>query len=146
MSPDDEEDELRNVALQNAQSILVARKRAEEDLMRAKNALEQMAGELAHSLGLMRATLEATTDGILVTDADGRVTDLNERFVSMWGLPADPLASGEPVEVHEFARRHLEHPEPFLIRMEEIVGSSPPESYDLVELGAAGCSSVSRDR
>ena len=38
---DDEEELLRSVALQNAQSILLARQRAEEELLRAKEALER---------------------------------------------------------------------------------------------------------
>ncbi len=74
---DDEEELLRSVALQNAQSILLARQRAEEELVRAKEALERKTQELARSLAMMRATLESTTDGILVTDARGQVTDFN---------------------------------------------------------------------
>ena len=52
---EDEEALLRSVALQNAQSILVARQRAEEELVRAKDALELRTGELARSLAMMRA-------------------------------------------------------------------------------------------
>ncbi len=50
MAQNDDEDELlRSVALQNAKSILLARQRAEEELVRAKEALEQKTRELAHS-------------------------------------------------------------------------------------------------
>ena len=35
---------------------------------------------------MMRATLESTTDGILVTDYDGQVTGYNQQFVEMWRL------------------------------------------------------------
>ena len=38
---------LRSVALQNAKSILLARQRAEQELVRAKEALELKTGELA---------------------------------------------------------------------------------------------------
>ena len=69
---EDEEELLRSVALQNAQSILLARQRAEQELVRAKEALERKTQELARSLSMMRATLESTTDGILVTADDGR--------------------------------------------------------------------------
>ena len=57
---DEEEQLLRSVALQNAKSILLARQRAEQELLRAKEALERKTQELAHSLALMRATLEST--------------------------------------------------------------------------------------
>lgn len=44
---------------------------------------------LTRSLARMRATLEATTSGILVVDNDLRVTDFNDRFVSMWPMPRE---------------------------------------------------------
>src|SRR6185503_17738328 len=94
-SKDDEEGLLRSVALQNAQSILAARQRAEEELVRAKEALEARTAELARSLAMMRGTLEATTDAILVTDAGRKVTGYNRRFVELWGLSPEALASGE---------------------------------------------------
>ena len=36
-----------------------------------------------------RATLEATTDGILVADGHGRVTSFNERFLEIWNIPRE---------------------------------------------------------
>ena len=81
--PDDEERLLRAVGIQNAEAILVARRRAEEELLRAKEALELRTGELAHSLAMARATLESTTDGILVTD-DWR--DAAPKIASALGL------------------------------------------------------------
>ncbi|MGH8659222.1 MAG: hypothetical protein ACREV4_12310 [Gammaproteobacteria bacterium] len=59
MKEQDEEQLLREVALQNAKSILLTRQRAEEELVRAKEALEHKTQELAHSLAMMRATLES---------------------------------------------------------------------------------------
>jgi hypothetical protein len=58
-SSDREEQDLRSVALQNAASILLARQRAERELISAKEALEQKTGELAQSVARMRATLES---------------------------------------------------------------------------------------
>src|SRR6476469_8637848 len=92
---EDEERLLRSVALQNASSILQARQRAEEELIRAKEALESRTEELARSLAMMRATLESTTDGILVTDGAGKVTGFNANFVEMWRVPREVMDSGE---------------------------------------------------
>ena len=97
MAPDDEEDRLlRSVALQNANAILIARQRAERELLQAKEALEQKTQELAHSLAMMHATLESTTDGILVTDGMRQVTAFNQRYVDMWGLPPEAMAIERP--------------------------------------------------
>ena len=131
---DDEEKLLRSVALQNAQSILLARQRAEEELVRAKEALELKTQELARSLAMMRATLESTTDGILVTDGGGKVTGFNEKFVKMWRMPREVMDSKEHRQLQEVACQYFKDPRQFLARIEDIYASSPPESYDLLEL------------
>ena len=92
---DDEEELLRSVALQNAKSILLARQRAGQEMLRAKEELERRTQELAESLAMMRATLESTWDGILVTDARGRVTDFNRRYVEMWRVPRELMETME---------------------------------------------------
>ena len=38
-------------------------------------------------LAELQSTLEATADGILVTDLDGRVRAFNRRFAEMWAMP-----------------------------------------------------------
>jgi PAS domain-containing protein len=84
---DDEDEPLRSVATQNAKSILLARQGSERELIRAKEALEAKTRELAHSVSMLRATLESATDGIIVTDGEGRVTDFNEKFVKCGTSP-----------------------------------------------------------
>src|SRR5690606_35919445 len=54
-----------------------------EDITRRKRA-EQ---ELEWSLSLLRATLDATADGILALDLDERLTVFNRRFVELWQIP-----------------------------------------------------------
>ena len=95
MADDNEEKQLRSVLLQTANTILLARQRAEQELIQAKEALERKTEELAHSLAMMRATLESTTNGILVTDAHGNVTDFNQNFVDMWQLPREMMETAQ---------------------------------------------------
>ncbi|CAN5879017.1 hypothetical protein BH20PSE1_BH20PSE1_02040 [soil metagenome] len=133
-SDENEEKLLRSVALQNAQSILLARQQAEQALIQAKAALELRTEELAHSLAMMRATLESTTDGILVTDGGGKVTGFNGNFVEMWRAPSETMDSREHRQLLEVWGRQFKDPDQFRLRVEEIYASSPPESYDLLEL------------
>ena len=102
------------MALQNAQSIFLARQRAEEELIRTKEALELKTQELTHSLAMMRATLESTTDGILVTDGHGKVTDFNEQFVTMWQLPREVLDTREHTSVLAVISQYCKEPCQFL--------------------------------
>lgn len=134
MLPDDEEKLLRSVAMQNAKSILLARQRAEEDLVAAKEALELKTQELAHSLAMMRATLESTTDGILVTDPAGNVTGFNEKYVQMWGLSLDRDDLKQHWLILNKTNLYFDEPRHFLERIQAIYDSSPSESYDLLEL------------
>jgi PAS domain S-box-containing protein len=131
---DDEEASLRSVALQNAQSILLARQRAEEALIQAKSALEAKTRELAQSLAMMRATLESTTDGILALDGGYRITAFNQRFVDMLGIPRELLEVPDQQQWLRAASQQFAEPGLFLGRVADIYASAPPESFDLLEL------------
>jgi len=81
----DHEDELlRSVALQNAGSILAARKRAEQDLVAAKE-------ELRRSEERLRATFEQAAVGISISELDGGLTEVNRKFAEILGYSADEL-------------------------------------------------------
>lgn len=129
---ENEEQLLRSVALQNAQSILLARRRAERELIEAKEALERKTEELAHSLAMMRATLESTTDGILVVDQDGKVTGFNEKFVEMWWMPREMMNSPDD-QLLAVACRQLKDPEQFMTKVRDIYATSPAETFDVLE-------------
>src|ERR1700691_1159030 len=68
---DDEEERLRSVTLQNAQSILLARRRVEEALRKQSEWL--------------RITLASIGDAVISTDAEGRVTFLNRVAETLTG-------------------------------------------------------------
>jgi signal transduction histidine kinase/CheY-like chemotaxis protein len=134
MHAEDEDRLLRSVALQNANSILLARQRAEQELISAKDALERKTRELARSLSMMRATLESTTNGILATDDAGRVTAFNENYVKMWRVPGAIMESLDHRRILELNSQQFSDPVKFRVRIEEIYAASPPESFDILEL------------
>jgi PAS domain S-box-containing protein len=129
---EDEEKLLRAVAIENSKSILLARQRAEEELIRAKQALEQTTEELAHSLSMLRATLEATTDGIIVTDEHSNITDFNTKFTELWRLSPTMLDPLEGEALKEAICNQLKDPQAFLAATDEIYAASPPESFDIL--------------
>ena len=123
---DEEERLLRSVALRNAQSILVARQRAEEDLVRAKDALERKTRELAHSLAVVRATLSSIGDGVITTDVEGRITALNPVAALLTGW-SEKEARGEPLDrvfriVGGDGRHPVENPALKSLREGRVVG------------------------
>jgi len=48
---------------------------------------QQIATDLTQMGSRLRATLEATADGILLVDNDGAIVNMNRRFSSMWEVP-----------------------------------------------------------
>jgi len=118
-SDDEEEKLLRSVALQNATSILLARQRVEQDLLEAREALQKQSEWL-------RITLSSIGDGVISTDAEGRVTFLNGVAESLTGWTQDE-AAGRPLTeifriVNHWTRRAVENPALRALREGRIVG------------------------
>ncbi|HMO48867.1 MAG TPA: EAL domain-containing protein [Rubrivivax sp.] len=67
---------------------------------RAEDEREQLVAEL-------QATLEATADGILVTDLQGGIRAFNRRFAQTWGMPEELLQRRQDEAVHEWMRRSV---------------------------------------
>jgi PAS domain S-box-containing protein len=131
---DNEEKGLKDVALQNARGILAARRRAEQELLDAKSALERKTSELAHSLSLMRAALDATADGILTTDRAGKVTGFNQQYLEMWRLPREVLDAREHEPILKIIERQFKDPIAYRARIREIYDTAPEESFDVLHL------------
>ncbi|MEO8179323.1 MAG: ATP-binding protein [Deltaproteobacteria bacterium] len=127
-----EEASLRSVALQNAGSILAARQRAEQELLRAKAAIEQKTEELAQSVALLHATLEATTDAVLVLAADGSVLHCNDNFVRMWQLP-EASRPGHSSVLEEMSLQ-ASQPEQARAQFERTRASALEPSFDVLAL------------
>ena len=58
--------------------------------------------ELASMGSRLRATLEATADGILLVDRDGAILNMNQRFSSMWRLPEKLLLRRDDAAIMRF--------------------------------------------
>jgi signal transduction histidine kinase/ActR/RegA family two-component response regulator len=132
--PDDEDRALRAVAIQNAQSILAARQRAEQALVSAKHALERKTDELANSLSVMTATLDSTWDGILVTANDGRVTGYNQTNLQMWNVAPETMADADHRALLRQTASLFVDTAAFMARVDHIYATAMPESFDVLEL------------
>ncbi len=98
MPRDENEDELiRSAALQNVQAVLLARERAERELIAAKEALERKAAELAEQREFFLVTLASISDGVITTGVDSRITFLNPVAEAMTGWKSKE-AIGQPIE------------------------------------------------
>lgn len=89
--------------------------------------------ELANALALMRAILEATADGILATDEQGRITNFNTKLVEMWRISPELIDQRDVQKFRACLAQKVRDPEGYLARIAEIEASSG-KSFDSLEL------------
>jgi diguanylate cyclase (GGDEF)-like protein/PAS domain S-box-containing protein len=82
----------------------------------------------------LRATLESTADGILVTDLAGRIRSFNRRFARLWGLPDDLLRSGDDAAVFDWMRRSVVDPLGYQRRLAAIQDATLMHTCDRIAL------------
>lgn len=117
---------LRSAALKNAESILIARQRAERELIATKEALERKTEELQHQREWFEVTLSSIGDAVITTDTKGKVTFLNPVAESMTGWTSAE-AIGNPLEqifriVNEDTGVVAENPVEKVLRAGRVVG------------------------
>lgn len=106
-----------------------------EEKVRERTArLEEARAQLRDSLSLVRATLEATTDGILVVDRAGRMVDYNERLLEIWRVPRDQVRLGVEARKSTFVLDQLSDPQSYLRRTEELYDDPEAEGFDVLQL------------
>lgn len=88
MTHDDEDKQLRKVALENAKSILIARQREEEELIRAKDELREAAERL-------QLALAAGDLGDWSWDAETDMVTIGPRAAQIFGVPHEPMSRKE---------------------------------------------------
>ncbi|MET0985087.1 MAG: ATP-binding protein [Steroidobacteraceae bacterium] len=63
--------------------------------------------ELARSTSLLAAALEATADGVLVTDLSGGICNMNRNFAQMWRVPEPLLEAGVDADIFMFMEQQV---------------------------------------
>lgn len=101
-----------------------------DSISQANLSLEQHAHELEKTISKVKATLEATTDGILVVSSKGEIIDFNKKLLDMWSLPRVIIENGNIKKLMVFVLDQLVDRVSFLKRMYEITAEPESESFD----------------
>lgn len=85
------------------------------------------------AVSLLNATLESTADGILVVDLKGKITGLNQKFISMWNIPSNLTTLKKGNKLLEFLKGKLKGPDAFIARINWLYEFPEAESIDILE-------------
>lgn len=95
--------------------------------------LEQEKKQLQKALAEREAILDAAQSGVLVVDKEGNVVTYNDRFVEIWQLSDEVLATGSDAEMMAEAMEQLEYPQKFYEHVQEVYETGE-EDHTLIEL------------
>ena len=103
------------------------------DLPRRHRAPSRRGPAPRETLSVLSATLDATNDGILVVDRQGKITSFNRRFVEMWSIPPDIVESRDDNRALEYVLDQLRDAAGFISKVRELYAHPEDESFDLLE-------------
>jgi len=83
---------------------------------------------------VLKAQSEASTDGILVVNERGIVSNYNKRFHEIWSLSPSIMDAGDPAKIWETASELMPEPQAFLDKANSISASETETVKDLLEL------------
>lgn len=94
---------------------------------------EQNEKQAALATSLLHAALEATADGLLMVDSQGKVASCNRRFVELWRVPEDLLATRDDQRLLGFVIDQLADPQTFIAKVQALYSQPLAESFDVLE-------------
>jgi len=101
-----------------------------QDVTEQRAAAQRLEG----ALSLLEATLNSTTDGLLVVDLAGRIVRYNARFVAIWHLPEAIIAARDDERALAFVLDQIVDPVAFSAGTQALYAAPERESYDEVRL------------
>lgn len=90
--------------------------------------------QLKRSLSLLQATLESTTDGILVVSQKRQIELYNQKFTEMWRIPPENMVldiANQPLL--DLVLEQLTDPAQFLAKVQMLYKQPESTSYDVLE-------------
>lgn len=103
-----------------------------EGAIRDMSARKQTEEKLKLSLSLLQATLDSTTDGILVVNTSGKITSYNKQFKAIFDISEGILESGNDADAIESVLNKLQDPAQFISKVQYLYDNPEMESFDTI--------------
>lgn len=101
--------------------------------MRRERGLAAAKDELLETLSLLNATLDSTTEGILVVGLDRHIVSYNRAFLELWEVPERILRKDNDDAVIAHAVAQLKDPDEFQRRVRHVYADPQSVSHDTLE-------------
>ncbi|GAO98539.1 cyclic di-GMP phosphodiesterase Gmr [Caedimonas varicaedens] len=95
--------------------------------------IQERTDSLQKSLSLTRATLESSTDGILVVDSADKVIDFNKNFVTLWKISSSIMDLKDNKIIVEYVSEQLQDPKEFLANIQKIKSHPEEKKFDVLK-------------
>ncbi len=95
---------------------------------------KQKEEELRFANIILSTQQEASIDGILVVDENGKMISFNQRFVDMWSIPFEVIESKSDERALESVLGKLRDPEEFLLKVKYLYENKHEASRDEIPL------------
>ena len=102
--------------------------------LRDRSADQQADDGREAALADLQATLEATADGILVADLNGRIRTFNRRFAQIWAMPVTLLQQHDDAAVYTWMNRSVVGPEDYERRLRALQLATAVTATDRLHL------------
>ncbi len=87
---------------------------------------------LQETMERLRATLNATSDGILVVDTDMKIVQSNQQFYQMWHVPPELQATDDDMAIRQYVKDQLVDPWDFFNKTVELYASRSHEMFEIL--------------
>jgi len=89
--------------------------------------------KLKENVSLLEATLDCTTDGILVVDLHGKVVRSNKKFLDLFKIPKEIANTQDDNMLLDFVLDQLSAPEPFIAKIRWLYSQPDCESFEVLD-------------
>jgi len=95
-----------------------------EDAVTSRDRVEEASEALRAREATLQTILEATGDGILAVDNEGKnVIKANKQFAELWRIPQSIIDAGDNIALRDSVLSQLSDPDAFLKRVRELYGT-----------------------
>ena len=101
-------------------------------LRRTDAGIQTRQADLCFTFSLLEASLDATADGLLIVNREGKVTRWNQKFAALWRLPETVLATDDDEVLINTILSQLSDPDQFVSKVKDIYGQPERSSFDII--------------